>query len=126
MKIPESVRIGGVDYKIVIKENLHDGNNVAYGLINYDESIIYLNPREDHQAMCITLLHEIVHGIRRHACANFGGKEEKICDVISAGIYQVLQDNGNKFFDLCGSITADSAMCGNCPAINNKVEGDMK
>lgn len=35
MKIPESVRIGGVDYAVVEKSNLNDGTNMCYGHIDY-------------------------------------------------------------------------------------------
>ena len=64
MKIPESVRIGGVEYAISYVENLRHGNQLAYGQIDYDNYKIELSATD--------------------------GK----------GIYQVLQDNGGRLFDL--------------------------
>ena len=48
---------------------------------------------------CITLLHEILHGIRNHAGLEIED-EEAIVDMFARGIYQVLQDNGERLFDL--------------------------
>ena len=101
MKIPESVRIGGVEYKII--DNVHglnDGLNVLAGEINYNDSIIRLNEViEGHQMKCITLLHEILHGIRNHAGVEIEN-EEVVVELFARGIYQVLQDNGARLFDL--------------------------
>ena len=101
MKIPESIRIGGVEYEIQYKDNLRDGNRLLYGQINYDDSIIYLSTTDGtgRQHMCITLLHEILHGIREHAGFEIED-EEKVVDILSKGLYQVLQDNGQRLFDI--------------------------
>lgn len=103
MKIPDSIRINGVDYKVVYTSALNDGNNVLYGSIDYENSIIELNPnRQEHQHMCITFLHEIIHGIAftMGMAETMGDDEEKIIDAFARGIYQVLQDNGRKLFDI--------------------------
>lgn len=101
MKIPESVRIGGIEYPIVYVENLNNGVNLAYGHIDYDNSVIELSDTSgvSHQRRCITLWHEILHGIRNHAGLEIENEEE-VVDVLSRGIYQVLQDNGKRFFDI--------------------------
>ena len=101
MKIPESIRIGGVEYEIQYKDNLRDGNRLLYGQINYDDCVIYLSTTDGtgHQHMCITLLHEILHGIREHAGFEIED-EEKVVDILSKGLYQVLQDNGKRLFDI--------------------------
>lgn len=101
MKIPESVRIGGIEYPIVYVENLNNGVNLAYGHIDYDNSVIELSDTSgvEHQRRCITLWHEILHGIRNHAGLEIENEEE-VVDVLSRGIYQVLQDNGKRFFDI--------------------------
>ena len=101
MKIPKSVRIGGVEYEVQYEPNLRLNNNLCYGTINYDESVIVLSETDGtgYQMRCITLLHEILHGIRNHAGLEIED-EEAIVDMFARGIYQVLQDNGERLFDL--------------------------
>jgi hypothetical protein len=101
MKIPESVRIGGVEYQILDDQvSLNDGQNLLYGQINYHDSTIKLSDiAQGHQMKCITLWHEILHGIRNHAGIEIED-EENVVDMFARGIYQVLQDNGGRFFDL--------------------------
>lgn len=103
MKIPDNIRINGVDYKIVYVPALNDGTNVAYGFIDFENSTIELNPeRQAHQRMCATLWHEILHGIAfsMGIRETMGDNEEEIVDAFARGIYQVLQDNGRKLFDI--------------------------
>lgn len=100
MKIPETVRIGGVDYKVQEYPDLNDGVNVAYGHISYEDSIIYLNSKnQKHQKSCITLWHEILHGIIEHANLEIEN-EEQVVDTLAKGVYQVLQDNARNMFDI--------------------------
>lgn len=103
MKIPESIRIGGVDYTIAYEDNVVLGDNLCYGTINYEDSVISLSNTRGagHQHRCITLWHEILHGIRNHAGIEVKN-EEVVIDMFAKGIYQVLQDNGGVLFDLKG------------------------
>lgn len=101
MKIPESLRIGGVEYAVRYEENLRLDNDLKKGVIDYLEHTITLsaNDATEHQARCQTLLHEILHGIRDY----FGMEienEEDVVDMFAKGLYQVLQDNGARLFDL--------------------------
>lgn len=103
MKIPNKVRIGGVDYEIKTESNVRIGNDLAFGKIDYGDCIITLSDTDgkNHQHRCITLWHEILHGITEHACLDLPqDDEEKIIDTLAKGIYQVLQDNGAALFDL--------------------------
>lgn len=101
MKIPDSVRIGGVEYAVQNDyPSLNDGENLLYGQIDYRESVIRIsNLCEGHQLQCITLLHEILHGIRNHTGIEVQN-EEDVVDMFARGLYQVLQDNGGRLFDL--------------------------
>ena len=101
MNIPNSVRIGGVEYAIEEVEIARLGPNLCYGTIDYTGSTIELSTMDDasHQHKCITLWHEILHGLFEHACVH-PEDEEEIVDVLGKGIYQVLQDNATRFFDL--------------------------
>ncbi len=101
MKIPDSVRIGGVEYEIQINDIVRIGTELCYGSIDYTESVIQLSEGDSkgHQHQCITLWHEILHGIFNHAGFKVENEEE-IVEILSKGIYQVLQDNGKRLFDL--------------------------
>ena len=101
MKIPNSIRIAGVEYDVRYVHNLNNGTNLAYGHIDYENSIISLSNTVGigHQHSCITLLHEILHGIRENNGMEIEN-EEAIVDMFAKGIYQVLQDNGARLFDL--------------------------
>jgi len=109
MKIPDTVRIGGVDYSVIETEHLNDGSNVCYGRIDYQKSIIELNPdNQDHLKKCLTLWREIIHGIIEHANMNIRERnEEGTVDSIAKGIHQVLQDNVRNLFDLRGEQDGD-------------------
>lgn len=103
MKIPDSVRIAGVEYPVTLVEHLNDGMNALYGRFDPADCKIELSnpPRQSHQKRCITLLHEIFHGIIHHACLEINEKdEERVVEVLSFGMYQVLQDNGRRLFDI--------------------------
>ena len=107
MKIPNSVRIGGVEYEVLYTPNLRLGTELCYGAISYDNGTIELSETDGlgHEHQCITLWHEILHGIREHACMQIENEEE-IVEMFSKGIYQVLQDNGRRFFDIVSDTDA--------------------
>ena len=101
LKIPSEVRIAGVDYLVTIREGLNDGKNILRGQIIYDKSLIELNPTQGHQVMSQTLIHEILHGVFYHYGIEMEEKkEEEVVERLTHGLYQVLQDNGGKLFDL--------------------------
>lgn len=101
MKIPESVRIGGVEYPIRYVENLRHGALIAYGHIDYENCVIELSSTDGtaHEKRCLILWHEILHGIRQHAGLEIENEEE-IVEMFAKGVYQVLQDNGGRLFDI--------------------------
>lgn len=101
MKIPESIRIAGVEYKVVLVPHLNNGTNLAYGHIDFENSVISLSDTNgtEHQRRCQILLHEILHGIRENNGMTIEN-EETVVEMFARGIYQVLQDNGARLFDL--------------------------
>lgn len=101
MKIPEYIRISGIDYDIQEYEHLHSEDRMLYGEVDYAKSVIRLNSgSQNHQYKSVTLWHEILHAISHHANLNLGKNEEQIIDTFAYGIYQVLQDNCKKLFDI--------------------------
>ena len=101
MKIPEKVRIGGMEYAVRREPFLSLDGQELMGMIRFQEGVIALS---EHAGMCHevagkVLWHEICHGIVH----NFGmelEEEEEIVEMFARGIYQVLQDNGGRLFDL--------------------------
>lgn len=101
MKIPESIRIGGVEYAVIREPFLSLDGRELYGMIDYHQNVIALseNVGMSHEKECLTLWHEIFHGIVNH----FGlalEDEEQVVEMFARGVYQVLQDNGGRLFDL--------------------------
>lgn len=103
MNIPESVRICGVEYTIRYEPNLRNGSLLAYGHIDYDNCEIVLSETDGtaHDKRCLILWHEIMHGIVQSQGYSIDEEqEEELVDLFARGVYQVLQDNGGRLFDL--------------------------
>lgn len=100
MKIPESVRIGGIEYKVVLENRLNDGEKMLAGQIRYMSGEIAVDKILGHDQRCLTLWHEIMHGIEDQMQLKLGDAQEQIIDAFARGVYQVLQDNGARFFDI--------------------------
>lgn len=100
MKIPGSVRIGGVEFAVVMEHRLNDGEHLLAGQYRPIECQIALAEDCSHQHRCLTLWHEIMHGIENQAQLELGEQREQIIEAFARGVYQVLQDNGARLFDL--------------------------
>lgn len=91
MKIPEKIRIAGVDYKITTDNNLVQERAII-GECSHDRCEIKLHIKgRTGDAIMRTLWHEILHAID----ANYNGAklEEAAVERLATGIYQVLADN---------------------------------
>lgn len=101
MKIPKSIRIAGVEYSIDFVPNLMNGATAAYGHIDFENSCIELSDTfgVEHQKRCKILWHEILHGIVENSGMTIEN-EEDVVEMFAKGIYQVLQDNGARLFDI--------------------------
>lgn len=105
MKIPESIRIAGVEYPVEYVPNLRLGDDLCFGTIDYRECKIQLSSTDglNHDHRCITLIHEILHGIRNNNGMEIED-EENVVDMFARGLYQVLQDNEDRLFDTKESV----------------------
>ena len=101
MKIPNKIRIAGVEYDVLYEPTLRDGGSVLFGRIDYERMQILLSEESNrnHQRYCLTLLHEVLHGIVE-ANGMEVEQEEAVIEMFARGLYQVLQDNGGRLFDL--------------------------
>lgn len=100
MKIPDTIRINGIDYAVVMRDSLDDGQSVLCGRIDNLQNVIELSSRYGYQSQCVTFWHECLHGIEYINGLQLGEDKEKIIDTFAYGVYQILQDNGGKLFDL--------------------------
>ena len=100
MKIPESVRIGGVEYAVIKENRLNDGRHLLAGQFRPMDCQIAITEDSSYQYQCLSLWHEIMHGIENHAQLELGEERERIIEAFAKGVYQVLQDNGGGLFDL--------------------------
>lgn len=101
MKIPQTIRLNGIDFTVEMCDSLNNGEKVLYGEVNYGHARIRLNPaNQNHQRMCATLWHEIFHAVCEMNGIELGDNTERVMDAFSFAVYQVLQDNGRKLFDL--------------------------
>lgn len=99
MKVPEKVRIAGVEYAVCREWKLNDGQHVLAGQIHYDKAKISLSEDLQGDAVLLTLWHEIMHGIVRNAQLDLED-EEAVVEAMARGIFQVLADNEDRLFDL--------------------------
>ena len=100
MKIPGKIRIGGVEFDVLIESRLNDGEKMLAGQIRYMDCQIALTAESSHEYQCLSLWHEIMHGIEQQAQLDLGEEQERIIEAFARGVYQVLQDNGGRLFDL--------------------------
>lgn len=100
MKIPEKVRIGGVEFDVVTESRLNDGEKMLAGQIRYMDCQIAIAEESSHEYKCLSLWHEIMHGIEEQTQLDLGEDRERIIESFARGVYQVLQDNGARLFDL--------------------------
>ena len=101
-RIPDSIKIGGVEYSVIHTQTVRIGNELCYGKIDFTNCTIELSDYDcvDPQKQKLTFLHEIVHGIHESMFAHPDdpSDEEHVCDILSRGIYQVISDNIDRLF----------------------------
>lgn len=99
MNIPEKIRIGSMDYKVALTEEIILNNaQQCYGHIDFDTHVIEIDKTlRDVQGQQQTFLHELVHGIVREFKINFSDNEEDIVDKLADGLHQVIKDNPEIF-----------------------------
>ncbi|WP_271810549.1 hypothetical protein [Clostridium beijerinckii] len=102
MNIPGKVRIGSIDYEVIIEDNTIVLDAVqCKGKINYEFHKISIDSSiQDKQGQEQTFLHELVHGIVEERSLDLKqDDEETIIDEIAIGLHQVIRDNPDIFFN---------------------------
>lgn len=92
MKIPDRIKIGGIEYKIeLIDEVMDDIHTAEYiGRVLYKENKIKILNSYSDEKKFRAMLHEIIHVLDDDYKIEI--KEENMCR-LEAGLFQVLKDN---------------------------------
>ncbi len=92
MKIPKTIKIGGIIYNVVIEKFIHNDLTAdkLWGNIDHGNCKINLNGNLDKQVLDQVFFHEVLHGIENEYQVKI-----KDCDIdrFSHGITQFLKDN---------------------------------
>lgn len=88
--LPGSIRIGGLDYKVVEVKDLRDGHTGLNGHILYNDCEIRVEQEMLPQVQWVTVWHEVLHGILEHAGVKHN---EQTILALGYGVAQVLRDN---------------------------------
>ena len=104
--LPESVKIGGVNYNLNLYNSTSfiggsNGNEILDGEFDVCRVQIQLatkqkdNPDEliAYDRLITVLLHEILHGIFYHYLEDYTENEEHLVTQLAKGLYQVLKEN---------------------------------
>jgi phosphomevalonate kinase len=96
MNIPEKVKVGYKDYKVIKVDHLDDELKLLYGRVDFDIETIKLCNRypENHQKC--TSIHELVHAVDEMQDIKL--TEDQVIK-LGTGLYQVIKDNPNMFTD---------------------------
>jgi len=99
MKIPKSVRIAGVEYSVKWKDVVTLGNTVCYATIDYGNAEIAMSKTAMSEEVAnVSLWHEMCHVIIKNSGMDFEENEERVVEVFSQAINQILQDNIKRLF----------------------------
>lgn len=94
MKLPRSVKILGVNYKIKMVSRRWE-NGQCWGEINHETCVIKLREDLNYQKKWEVLLHEILHAVVFHADLNLKhNQEEVLVERMDEILFAVLRDNG--------------------------------
>jgi hypothetical protein len=94
VNIPENIKVGYKDYKVVKVNNLDDGTNLLFGEVTYVDEVIKLANKYPENQMKLTLIHELVHAVDDMLGIDL--KEEQVVK-LGTGLYQVIKDNPDMF-----------------------------
>jgi len=91
MKIPKTVKVGGMIYRIIDGYKFDERTDVR-GLADHNQLIIRLgNMIDNNHTRELVFIHEVLHAINN--VYNAEGLEEDEIDRMAHGLYQVLTDN---------------------------------
>jgi hypothetical protein len=94
----KSVRIGHIDYKIIVMDKLTASAN--YGMFVSEDEEIQLRAGMTPKRTGEVLIHEILHGVVEHQNMQLKDDEERIVTSFAYGLAQVIRDNQKLFAEI--------------------------
>jgi hypothetical protein len=93
VSIPESIKVGGLRFKVETVKDLKSGDKPCFGIMAWDDQKICLDTSIPSKEMVVNiLLHEILHAL--WAYYNLPGKdEEKSVFLLANGLSALWKDN---------------------------------
>jgi hypothetical protein len=91
------IKIGGLDYTMILMRALKDPNNKdLWGAVDFSSSSIQVEENMNYQLRGVTFWHEILHIMFEQ-----GGleKSETTLDVLAYSMYQLMQSNPPEIFE---------------------------
>lgn len=89
--LPETIRVGGIDYTVIERKDLRDGDTWLNGHIVYNECEIRVEEELALPKKWIVVWHEVLHGLLEHA--GMSDHSETIIIALGYGVAQALRDN---------------------------------
>ena len=100
MNIPNKVRIGSIDYDVLIKSPLVLEGKQCNGMIDYSFNEIHLDDNiQGKQTLECTFLHEVVHGLLYSRGLLDASTDETLVEELSKALHQFIRDNPEVFKD---------------------------
>jgi len=97
MKLPKSVKIGAIRYKIKLVPRSEFDHDDAWGVFRFRARCIDLARDLDRRSLASTLLHEILHGVCQVFNIDKLEDEEKLVESLENGLTAVMADNPGLF-----------------------------
>ncbi len=91
--IPETVKIGGLIYKVELVDMPDPEDADCNGLIVYRDQSIKIRKGMGKDYTELVLIHEMFHGITEHLHISWGDENEHVVSQVAAVLYQTLKDN---------------------------------
>lgn len=98
MKIPKTIKCGGVDYDVIESADISDIGDCV-GATQHESQKLFLKPNQAQESKEKTFLHEIIHialyqsGIVARLERYDKDLEEDIVSSLEHTLYQILKDN---------------------------------
>ncbi|WP_349516253.1 ImmA/IrrE family metallo-endopeptidase [Leuconostoc suionicum] len=89
----KKIKVGGINYELIVKENLEDKNESVWGFVEYESSKIYVRSNISKQKKLQTVVHESLHAMLHESGLDDYANDEKIVTPLSNMLHQFIVDN---------------------------------